>query len=315
LGYDKALILPYKVCINNFQDVSRVYSFLNYHRHMCNADKIHGKAIHAIQILQDDCMNILGKVKGFDQNPSFLIPYGNMPQQITTQSAINITVIPFIDLDCPVTWPVMAHETVHAIGKYAGARDSDNWMNELKCDFAATIALGPAYPLSYLLTYGLIPGRAKYLGESGPSHPYLENRLELCSEVLKKYLSYSDGFIDGWMKKAYEYVYRFETEKTSAEHEKIMKKHAQELLDGFLPNTETEENALLYGYSFEKFKKNKTAGVGKALLKGENIKAKTPATIMNALVYETIRENPDPANTKILNAVIESLQKSKETEA
>ena len=313
--YDSTIMQPYKLCVKSFRNLSNVYNCLSHHLSACRSDEINSRSVHGIQRFQDDCVVVLNRIRGFDVWPSFLVPsYNPTPTQITTYSKINITSIPYIDLGCPITWPVMAHETVHAIGKFASRNSlGDKWMDEFKCDFFATLAVGPAYPLSYLLAYGLIPGRAKFGDGEVISHPFPENRITLCVEVLKEFLGYDEGFVEGWMKKVYEYIYFFESdslESSTKTPEKTFRKQTRELIDGFKGNPDFKEKVSIWGFTYDKFKEYKVSNISNPIVDAERIPGRTPATLMNGLIYGIVRRETDITDPGIHQAFMESLENS-----
>ncbi len=312
--YDRSITQPAVACLKGFQDASNIYSYLNYHVNVCNGDDNQKEAIHAIQKFQRECIFILNKLRGFPVNPSFLIPYGYIPMRLPTFTDICITTIPFIDLDCPITWATMTHEIIHGLAKHASTKRTDIYEDELKCDFWATATIGPAYLLSYLILCGLMTGRARFDGYSHPTHPYIEKRINLCTSVLKDFLGYSEGFIDDWMKKAYEYIYKFEPEPGMVEdiksNERLFESIQMKILNGY--NTDqVNEKISEFGFTFKKFRDNKVSGVGKQLVMGKHVSYNSPITVMNGLLYATIRETEiDIYNTKIVESTVKSIKKS-----
>ncbi len=312
--YGDNIMQPYKVCVKGFRNLSNIYNCLCHHLSACKSGNINSRSIHEIQRFQDDCVMVLSKIRGFSVWPSLLIPsYNPTPTQITTYSPINITSIPYIDLGCPITWPVMAHETVHAVGKFASMRPEDKWMDEFKCDFFATLAIGPAYLLSYLLTYGSIPGRAKFKDEKIISHPFPEHRITLCVEVLKEFLGYEEDFVEGWMKKIYEYIYFFESDSSETSTENVegtFRNQIRELIDGFKVNTEFKENVSQWGFTYDKFKEYKVSNISNPIVKAKKIIGRTPVTLMNGLIYGIVRHETDITDPDMHQAFMESLKNS-----
>ena len=306
------LFNPFRKCVKSYEDASGTYSFLKYHTNFCNRNGYENQLL-CLQKLQQRCKEQYKKIRPIPENPNLVIPFGSKPQKLPTLDKIEITSIPTIDLNCIITWPTIIHEMIHAISKdrsYPTAKD--NYTIELKADFWSTILLGPCYPLAYLMSYGLLPGRIKFQTMWSKQHPATEMRIDFCKEVLNQYLDYPRGFLDDWMSQIDEYLTMPEINSGEDNPNEDVSQYIQEannakneILSGF-KDTKKELNS--NGFNWDKWVDIEKTG--NILFSKQIINSRDPIEILNILVYSVLTEKPEnmydtTINTTLRNKILE----------
>ena len=234
------------------------------------------------------------------------MPYAGTPKALSTPLKVNVLFMSFFDLSCPLVWPVLTHETVHSLLKSAPLRKEDRLKLELKCDFWATVAIGPAYPLSFALSYAIIPSRVLESEERSDNHPFNEVRIRLCSRVLHEFLGYDKGFIEGFLEKKYGHLICPDDSELDEDSVKQM----DAVLGGY-GSDDVVDGILKWGFDWKRFKANKINGIGKNLAKGEPALGHTPRDVLNGISYAIVRkDNLSPYDPSFIDASLKSIEDS-----
>jgi hypothetical protein len=241
-------------------------------------------------------------------NPTFVVPYGSVPHAFNFAQNVTVTAIPSIDLYSPLSWATMAHEVIHS------ALKRPNIENEFKCDFWATAITGPAYPISFVLSYGSITGKTRLRNNRNTTHPNFEDRIKLCTTVLQKFLGYTAEFIQEFVLDPCNDLCLFDSDETidSLEYDPAYSKSVAVILDGY-GEMDSKKKINEWGFTWKDFKdRDKVSGIGSRLLKGKQITGKNPVELINGIAYETVRqENFDGLSKDFLATVMTSIENSR----
>jgi len=260
-----------------------------------------GKQAHVLQKVLDEAAKTLNNLERYQRNftrsvvPITLVS-GAVPHQIPNMLDIVVVGIPVSDLGYVLSWPCLGHEMVH--GFYRHRRKK---RNEFKADYWATVVFGPSYLLSFYYMYGGLPGHAKreFVPKGADTHPYPENRLTFCIDVLRDFMGYKREITEK-LRKAIRPLFYYDPENggtSGKEVDKDEKSLISEILGSYKSIGE-ERLRLVERHSFcsDRFSSRK---VQRAIYSQKDAKKCTPIEILNSFVWESlIRRRIDPFDNK-----------------
>jgi len=256
--YGYSDISPLIMAEDKFKGISRMSNLVYYHT-ILGKDKKFSKGIHALQALVHECCITLNNIRPLYRPiaPICLLLGGTL-MQIPSYTEIVPIGVPYVDLKSVSVWSNISHEVSHGFFKHRRhALGKDNYEDEFKADFYATVILGPAYFLSFSRVYGGIPGQAMYAyygqNDIAYSHPFVENRLTFCIDVLEKFLHYDKDFIEE-LRDGVKPLFYYESDPMGAkekdEKDEKQKDVAKSILSGYSSDEKLKKSILLHGLTY-----------------------------------------------------------------
>lgn len=317
--YSESVMQSAMKCNGELEEAIQIHGYIVYHTKICK-EKFYNTTIHAIQKFQNECLHLLTLIRpSLPKYPTLLVPYGYTPNAYIHTAPICVTTVPCIDLYCPLSWGTLAHEIAHTAIRGIPKTNREQHILELKCDFWATILVGPAFPIAFSLAYGSLPSKARYK-EIKPSHPFSETRLRFCERVLMEGLGYPKDFIES-IEKHYHYLFDYEPSTDVKTGISEIDKETAELMNEVMSLLSTpmiKEGVTTYGFTWDTWTdthggKNGAAGIAEQLKKGRPLHARLVRDLLNGLTYHILEDKQaNIHDEKLLAILLESINNSQD---
>lgn len=275
------------------------------------------KEIHSIQaVISENCQmlnTIFGKGGQLVRSsvPLCFI-HDAVPVNIGSATDVILLGLPHVDVEFGLAWPLLGHEVAHGFFKKYRTMGTDYKQRiaaEFYSDVFGTIAFGPAFLLSFFSLFGNLPGQAKarFMGQKRLLHPFEENRLVLCIEVLSRILGYPEEIIRRLRKKISPIFY-YSDEDDSGGRKELEQDMSRRILNDILMKDRLMKRIPAYGFTFKEF--NEYSSVLDTIEAERDYSTKdiTPRKILNAFLasafFDETLDILDPrANARITNAI------------
>jgi hypothetical protein len=307
-------ILPILAAGSLYYSHLKVSSFLYNH---FPRNRQYFKQIHSIQAVINENCQVLNSIFGksgqlIRSSVPLCFIHDAVPVNIGSATDVILLGLPHVDVEFGLAWPLLGHEVAHGFFKKyrtMGTDQKQRLASEFYSDIFGTVAFGPAFLLSFFRLFGNLPGQAKarFMGQKRLLHPFEENRLVLCIEVLSRILGYPDDIIKA-LRKRISPIFYYAEEEDSEGRKGLEQDLSKKILNDILQKERLMKRIPAYGFTYDQY--SEYSSILDLLESGKDYSTKdvTPRKILSAylasaFIDETLDIFDPKTNTSITDAI------------